>query len=356
MKLFISLFLISSFLHAKSIEVMSYNVENLFDTVHEEGKNDWAYLPLSYKGKKEACLKMKSRYRKNECLSTDWTDKHLGLKISQIKEVIFKERKRKPEVLALSEVENKRVISLLAKELGYRDFIISDSPDRRGIDLALLFDSSKDFKLLSQTEHKLEGNYFKKKPTRNILEAKFLIEGKHPLYIFVNHWPSLGNPDFARVEAAKKLKNRIESLKKADKNNHFIALGDFNTIPKLKKGSREHPFGDIFLKNSIMRDLKTEFLNSKKVSSSEKSKLPKGTYYYHRGKEWNDLDRVFISNSLLDDKGLDIEVESFQIYAPKFILTKAHGQMVPMGYNHQSQSRKTAGYSDHFPLIFKLKF
>ncbi|OIQ20823.1 MAG: hypothetical protein BM556_02450 [Bacteriovorax sp. MedPE-SWde] len=368
MKFLILILLLVSSVQAKTLEVMSYNVENLFDAQHDEGKNDWTYMAKNAKGKKEACKKVSSNYRRKECLGTDWTEKKVQLKLSQIKKVILsKERGRLPEILGLVEIENKNVIKKLAKVLGYKKLVVSDSPDRRGVDLAVLWKESKELKFIAKREHIVKGDYFKKRPTRNILEVEFLIDGKYPLFTFVNHWPSLGNPDDARVVAATLLKGRISEIAKKVKNYNIVAMGDFNTIPKLKKKGNKHPLNDVFLKNSPMFDMLTAFNSSKSVAKSAKDKLPPGTYFYKRGNQWNQLDRFFLSKGLVDGKGLEAELGSYSVYAPSFIRktfdkkhenkkSKSKLPAPPFRYNHQASKVKKAGYSDHFPIVFNLKF
>lgn len=357
--LIFSTFFISNTL-AKKVDIMVYNVENLFDAKHDKGKNDWTFTPDS-KEKSEACRKVKRDYRKKECFETNWTQRHVDLKLSQIKKVILnKDRTSLPDILGLVEIENQNVVNQLGKTLGYKNSISSDSPDKRGIDLAVMWKESKDLKFVKKREHKVSGEYFKKKPTRNILEVEFLVDSKYSVFVFVNHWPSLGNPDEARVIAANELKSRIEKIAKTVKNYSIVAMGDFNTIPKLKKKGNLHPFRDVFLKDSIMKDLTTEFSSHKSVKKSLKDKQPPGTYYYKRGKVWNMLDRVFLSDNLFDGKGIDVELSSYEIYSPSFIRkgeTKGFkNQLAPLRYNHKAIKESKAGFSDHFPITFQLKY
>ncbi|MDO9181524.1 MAG: hypothetical protein Q7U04_03905, partial [Bacteriovorax sp.] len=182
MRLGFCLFLISFSLQAKNLQFMSYNVENLFDTKHDVinhmDKLDWTFLPKGSPGKKEACLGEKNKHHQKECLATDWTEEKLQLKLSQIKEVVTSERSL-PDFLGLVEVENEKVVGQLAKKLGYENFEITQSPDKRGIDVALLYRKSKDIKKIAKIEHDVPVDY----PTRNILEVQFLIAQKYPLTI-----------------------------------------------------------------------------------------------------------------------------------------------------------------------------
>ena len=95
-KLLTTLFIISLALPAaSSLSIMTYNVENLFDTLDDEGKDDKAYLPLSQKQSKEhveSCNKVKVKKWRNECLYFDWTEDAKNKKLENIKEVILSAR------------------------------------------------------------------------------------------------------------------------------------------------------------------------------------------------------------------------------------------------------------------------
>ena len=353
---------------AKTIEVMSYNVENLFDSEHDEGKSDWSFLPKNYPGKKEACKKENSKYRREECLAADWTAVKVGWKVNQIVDVVKKERNTTPDILALVEVENPIVVGMVAKALGYANFEMTTSPDNRGVDVALLYKSAADVKKISHKEHIVAVDY----PTRNILEVEFLI-GNYPLTIFVNHWPSLANPDSWRIKAAEVLANRTIDIAKTNGNMNFIAVGDFNTIPE----NNPHPFKTVIHKNDLYLDTAETFLADKTISEEAKKKLSPGSYYYPAKNQWNMLDRIFFSKNLKDNKGLEILISSFEIYLPDFALTekkvgfrsdkkrKEGGYemddeedfriiKVPKRFNSSAKSQSDMGYSDHFTVRVKL--
>ena len=54
------------------VKVVFYNVENLFDYSHDEGKRDWTFLPLGYPGKRRGCERISDRFFRQMCLETDW--------------------------------------------------------------------------------------------------------------------------------------------------------------------------------------------------------------------------------------------------------------------------------------------
>ncbi len=355
--------MMNNFLYAKTqkLNMMVYNVENLFDGQHDAGKNDWAYLPKDFKGKTKECNSIPNpRYRK-QCLEGNWTAKHLKVKFLQIEKMV-KSKGVLPDLLALSEIENQNVIQALAGHLGYQKIMVSNSPDQRGIDLALLFNEKNGLVFKNKREHVLAGEYFNKRPSRNILEVEFLWK-KEPLFVFVNHWPSLSNPQKTRLIAARTLKDRIDNILKINKKARIMAVGDFNTIPE----NHPHPFSTILESDNKIVDLHTTFMKSRKVKKDTKKAMPLGTYFYAPKMTWNLLDRVFLSTNLLrSKKGIKVDLNSYEIVAPKWAQTTfkyddknqphfnsiIHG--VPWRYDHLSADQKTAGYSDHYPLWLTL--
>ena len=361
MKILLSfLFVILSLnVHAKSVQIMSYNVENLFDAKHDEGKNDWSFLPKDAPGKKEACAKEKSKYRRSECYEADWTEEKVDVKISQIVDVITKERSGLPDFLALIEVENPEVVGRLGKKLGFENLEMTTSPDFRGVDVALLYKTSPDIKKISRTEHVVPVEY----PSRNILEVEFSVGGE-PLTVFVNHWPSLANPDSWRVKAAEVLATRVKEILAKNPKMNILAMGDFNTIDE----NNPHPFKTVLFKDNLFSDTVEVFKADKSISDALKKKLPEGSYYFAPKDQWNMLDHIFFTSALNDKKGLEIDVASFEIYLPQFALKevkKGLGSedekdkkvfMAPKRFEPGESTKDKMGFSDHFAVAVKLNF
>lgn len=357
-------FLLCANLHAKTLQVMSYNVENLFDTKHDvvsgKDKNDWTLLPKDTPGKKEACKEEKNKFRRNECFDTDWTEEKVETRLGQISDVILKERKEIPDFLGLVEVENADIVNRLGKKIGLDQLEITESPDFRGVDVALLYKNSPSIKKVSRAEHVVAVDY----PTRNILEVEFLIDNKYPLTIFVNHWPSLANPDSWRIKAAEVLANRVKEILAKNPNMGILAMGDFNTIDS----NDPHPFKTVLYKDNLFSDVDADFKADKTISDDVKKKLAPGTYYFSPKDEWNMLDHFFINSNMKDGKDMDVKVSTFEIYNPQFItkeLSKITGTsdeadrkiiLAPKRFNADESSKEKMGYSDHFPILVKLDF
>lgn len=344
---------------AKSVEIMSYNVENLFDAKHDEGKIDWSFLPKDTPGKKEACAKERVKYRKQECYDADWTEEKIEIKLSQIVDVVTKERKGTPDFLGLIEVENPEIVGRLGKKMGYENLEMTNSPDNRGVDVALLYKTSDDIKKISRAEHVVPVDY----PSRNILEVEFTVGGL-PLTIFVNHWPSLANPDSWRIKAAEVLANRVKEILAKTPNMSIVAMGDFNTIDT----NNPHPFKTVLQKDNLFFDLVEQYKADKSISDADKKKLPEGSYYYPPKDQWNYLDHIFYTSALTDGKDLEIDIKTFEIYLPTFALKqikKGMGSedekdikvmMVPNRFDTSATTKEKMGFSDHFAVIVKLNF
>jgi len=343
----------------KTLQLMSYNVENLFDAKHDKDKKDWTFLPKNYPDKKEICLKEKNKHHRKECLESDWTDAKVDLKISQIHDVVTNGREL-PDFLGIVEVENPEVVARLAKKLGYENIEMSDSPDERGVDVALLYKGSKEIKKISRHEHIVPVDY----PTRNILEVEFLINEKYPLTLFVNHWPSLANPDSWRVKAAEVLSKRSQEILMKNPTMAIVAMGDFNTIDD----NDPHPFKTVLYKDNLFEDVETLFILDKKIDEKSKSLKPAGTYYFAPKDQWNSLDHFFVNRVLSDGKDLEVRIKSFEIFSTPFMThelkKKTHSDegknikivLAPKRFEPSGETKETIGFSDHFPILVKLEY
>ncbi len=340
----------------KGIHFVSLNTENLFDTQHDPGKNDYAFLPATHPEKKEACKKIKSSYYRKKCLNLDWNEKKLQTKIGQLKRLITHINSQLPDILLLVEVENEAAVARLAKELGYSKFKVTNSPDKRGVDLAILYKASANLKLLSFKEHRLAGRDINK-PTRNVLEATFRIR-RQKLVIFGNHWPSQSNPARARAYAAKVVQKRVRALNR-QRNTSVIVSGDFNVI----EGDFPHPFKSVLLKKTRLKDAHKLYL--KKLDWQTRQQVPPGTYFYAPQMAWNRLDRIFLSKNLLSKKGLTADISSYKIHTPPFavhshqyskgFLNGSVVKNVPWAYEHNESSADKVGFSDHFAVSIWLR-
>ncbi|MCF8362649.1 MAG: hypothetical protein K9G70_08495, partial [Prolixibacteraceae bacterium] len=214
----------------KSYRVMFYNVENLFDTVDDPEKNDDEFLPN------------RDRY---------WNESKYYRKLKRIYQTIMASSKwSAPAIIGLAEIENRSVLEALLHHtplgaMGYK-IIHKESPDHRGIDVALLYNKNQFAPVKYQT-------YAVKKPgdsnyaTRDILHIEGYVRDE-TVHFFVNHWPSkyggalITKP--LRALAAQTLRNAVDSLFNISPFSHIVIMGDFNDSPfdeSVKKHLRAMP-------------------------------------------------------------------------------------------------------------------
>ena len=188
--LLLTFFSISTY--SSSLEIMSYNVENLFDTFHDEHHSDFEYLPFGHPAKEEGCRQIENSYYRGKCFRNNWDMMQYNTKVNTIVEVIRREGRLIPDILALVEVESPKVIEHLADELGYEHFYITDGQDARGINVGILVNVNSEVTVVSYEEIILNTSRLKK-ATRNILEVTLKV-GNDFLKLYINHWPSQNNP------------------------------------------------------------------------------------------------------------------------------------------------------------------
>ena len=299
---------------AQSLTVVELNCENLFDYTHDEGKNDGEYLPEA---------------------TRHWTKKRYWRKLNNIaQELLSCSDDGIPDMIALCEVENDSVMRDLTKRsllrnAGY-EYLMTQSPDLRGIDVALLYSPFSFAPIRSYPIRvmPIEGM----RPTRDILYACGEMANGDTLHVFVVHLPSrFGGERFSRPfrqTAADRLCQSIDSVRTLSPDAPILIAGDFND------GSDTPVLQQIGLHG--LRNLTHEARGSGGV---------RGTYRY-KG-EWESIDHILASPYIYN------KVESTRIHAPNFLLEeeKLYGGYRPRRtYNGM---RYQPGYSDHLPLVVR---
>lgn len=317
--------------------VMFYNLENLFDTINNNGKYDLEFSPngqRQWNGEKY------------------WKKQHnLAYAISKM---TTKATPMGPVLIGVSEVENITVLQDLVKQPEIRQWRLQivhhDSPDRRGIDVGLLY-NPRYFKVLNVTNQKLEVPGRPDFRTRDQLCVTGMLAGEK-VSVLVNHWPSrLGGQEasnFLRVAAAKLARKTIDSLMQVDPEQGVIFMGDLNDDPQdlsLTEGmGAKHKISD--MKKGDMYDPWWDLL--------EKGI---GTLAY-KG-QWNLFDQILVNDNLLryhdsaDKKSLTFF--KAEVMNKEFLKTKDGDRK---GYPLRTYSAGVFldGFSDHFPTqIFLVK-
>jgi len=305
--------------------VISYNVENLFDTVDDPKIPDEEFLPGSEK---------------------KWDDKAYQKKLNDLARVILEiNPKELPEIVGLVEVENRTVLEDLVHTAQLKDrynIIHEESPDYRGIDVALIYRSDA----FQEIEHEVLPVVFPDDPnfkTRDILYVTGKIRNK-TVHIFVNHWPSrIGGDDKTepkRVLAASVLKNKTDQILAIDPKARIIIMGDMNDEPANKSLQETLAAGS--------PDSESKLVNL--MFPDDVAGL--GTYFYSGN--WNMLDNLVVSKPVIKGKGFKIENKKGYIFSNEWmIFTNKNGAKTPN--RTYVGNKNVGGVSDHFPVYFKMR-
>lgn len=317
-----------------------YNLENLFDTINNNGKYDLEFSP---KGARQ------------------WNGTKYRSKISNlaraITAMVTPTTPNGPAALGVSEIENKSVLDDLVAEVdrqlieqGKRPWHLQvvhhDSPDRRGVDVGLLFNPYQ-FKFLEVSNHRLDIGY----PTRDQMCVKGIVLGD-TINIIVNHWPSrLGGQEKSSPnrEAAAALSKKIaEEIWAQTPNQGVIIMGDLNDDPQDKSCA--------VVLGALPKQDNVEFhgffnpwwkiLNDKGI----------GTLAYKSS--WNLFDQIIVSGNLLEKNAAEdgkLYFRSAKVNNFDF-LSGDDGNRQRYPLRTYSAGVFLNGYSDHFPTeIFLMK-
>jgi predicted extracellular nuclease len=312
---------------AASARIAFYNTENLFDTINNKNVIDEEFLPDG---------KMK------------WTKQRYEKKLAQLSKVILEIGNGSgPEIIGLCEVENKGVLVDLTQKTPLKKqkygIVHYDSPDNRGIDVALLYKKSA-FRVLESKPFIVPQPSDTLPPTRSILYVKGILGKNDTLCIFVNHWPSRrGGPEESaprRIMAAEYLKQLTDSVMKAVHGAQVVAIGDFNDEPT-----------DASLQ-SIAHSVNDSTSPGLRNMMSAIDAQGEGTHYYR--KEKNTFDQILVSNNLFGKRGYYVTTTSAHIFKPEWIMGENYKGDPPAPLRTYAGSRYIGGYSDHLPVYVDL--
>ena len=300
----------------QSLTVVELNCENLFDYLHDEGKDDAEYLPEA---------------------TRHWNKKRYWRKLNNIaQELLSTSDESIPDLIALCEVENDSVLHDLTKRsllrnAGY-EYLMTSSPDVRGIDVALVYSPFSFAPIRSYPIRvtPVEGM----RPTRDILYACGEVFSGDTLHVFVVHLPSrYGGERYSRPfrqTAADRLCQSVDSIRAVSPDANLIIAGDFNDGPD----------------SDILRGIYRHGLHNLTNDARGENGV-RGTYRYQG--EWESIDHILASPYIYN------KVESARIHSPKFLLEaeKLYGGYRPRRtYNGM---RYQPAYSDHLPLVVKIR-
>ncbi|ERI86194.1 endonuclease/exonuclease/phosphatase family protein [Bacteroides pyogenes F0041] len=316
--------------------VMSWNVENLFDTRHDTLKNDREFLPHALRRWHYG------RYRK---------------KLTDVARTITAVGKWDPPALvALCEVENDTVLRDLTRrsplrKSGYR-YVMTQSPDARGIDVALLYQRDR-FKLLASraiTVPPSKGY----QPTRDILHVSGLVLTNDTLDLLIAHFPSrsggVKESEPYRLQVARRLRKEADSILRARQHPQLIIMGDLNDYPtdksiRLILDAQAPPLATDKTSGTLHSPLKLYHLLARKAKSRDFGS------YKHQGK-WGLLDHIIVSGRLLNSSAdFHTSEEKADVARLPFLLIKDEKYGGKEPYRTYKGVKYQGGISDHLPVF-----
>ena len=312
----------------KSGRVIFYNTENFFDTIKDPKTDDAEFTPTG---------------------KAQWTSERYLHKLANISKVLGAiAEKNTPIAIGLSEVENKRVCEDLAAQPALKKYdlgvIEQDSPDPRGIDVALLY--NKRLLTITATEFLTVKLPDVDRGTRDILYAKGIINGVE-MHFFVNHWPSRREGKIKseprRCAAAMVIKNKIAQITATDKNARIIIMGDLNDNPT-----------DSSVAQVLSATEPTEPYSHDKLYDLMTKPYHDGKFSLKYHSENDVFDQMIVSESLIDKASTThVEGKEGSIYNVKWLLFD-HPKYGPMPNRTYSGTKYYGGFSDHLPVYIDI--
>ncbi len=313
-----------------SLRVLFWNVENFFDCKDDSLTLDDEFTP---QGERHWTL---SRYikKRNNIYKTvmacgGWSP---------------------PDVIALCEIENFDVLHELLNNTPLRKYqyglIHKESGDRRGIDVALLYNPEKftPFNYAFIPVVLSNGDTLK---TRDILKASGTVLGGDTLHLFVNHWPSryggVLETKACRRSAANALRLQCDILFQSTKNAHIVIVGDFNDAP-----SDESLAEALKSRSPVPLPVQNELYNLSYNWSEEN----RGTLKF-RGR-WDVFDQIVVSGAVLTEEKWLVKEQSAEIMQLPFLLIPDKNNLGVKPFRTYDGYRYAGGFSDHLPVKLTL--
>jgi predicted extracellular nuclease len=315
----------------EQVAVAFYNLENFFNPEDNPETNDEDFTP-------------QGNHRYTEEIFRQKTD-NMARVLSQLGTSLVPQG---AALIGVCEIEDDRVLQSLISHPDlsgrrYR-FIRFDGPDKRGVNVGLLY-QSKLFKVLQAKSVPVDlrpagGGY-----TRDVLWVTGMLQ-QDTLDVLVNHWPSRSGGEAAsapkRAIAAETVRNLVSEIRSKRPNAAIIVMGDLNDDPVSTSVAR------VLGATGDKKRAKGDHLYNPWLSFYEQGY---GTLCH--ADHWNLFDQILLSGNLIDINNAWV-FSGAEVFSRDFLKTK-FGKY--RGYPHRSfnGNRWINGYSDHFPTIIYLK-
>lgn len=316
-------------------QIYWWNLENLFDIENSPDRPAWLQKTLASELK-------------------GWTQSVLDKKIDNLSNIICQFNDDKgADIMGICEIENKKVIDLLAAEVGRKtnrkyETIHHDAKDQRGIDIAFIYDKNK---------YEPVGKLFsleimKRSATRDVIQMTFKTVNDHEITLLGIHFPSRTGGQYEtepyRIMAAETVAYWIDRIHEIKGEEHpIILMGDFNDEPfnrsltdyLLSTGIKQKVLN---ARNHYLFNLMHTFLGNQM-----------GSHVY--GNEVTILDQFMVSKHIISQSaGNPFKVESVDIIAYPEMIKGDYN--TPIRFSRPSSSDYNPdGFSDHLPIKLVLE-
>ena len=306
---------------------MFYNTENFFDTYDDSGIMDSEFTP-------------EGRLR--------WDEKKFNDKVAKLTFVIQDIVKPEiPDIIGLAEIENKSVMmsildDLHRKGMNHYSFVHYDSPDERGSDVAMIY-NTQSFIVLESSPVLVHLPGIEDR-TRDILHVKGKTTFDEIFHIFIVHFPSrregTDRSERRRYFVASELHSAVYKVLSENPDENILIMGDFNDTPD---------------DNSVDEVLGAQ----KSFDNISNTKLYNLTYprhkkgigsTYHKG--WLLFDQIIASGHVLLSGKFDCKPENADVFNPKYLLH--FDKKGRPNTNRTYRNHYTGGFSDHLPIYLKI--
>ncbi|MDD2327711.1 MAG: endonuclease [bacterium] len=304
-----------------------YNTENFYDTVDDPLTMDDDFTPDGFR---------------------KWTENRYKEKVKKLTNVISEiVHPEFPDIIALAEIENKTVMESILAGMGMKggksySYVHYDSPDERGSDVAMIF-NTRTFRVLESHPLLIHLPGVEDR-TRDILYVKGILPNGEQLHLFVTHFPSRAEgrelSERRRYFAASELRNAVYKVTAEDPEANIIIMGDFNDTPD------DNSVDEVLGARKNFKDI-----NSLRLYNLLYPRYSKGMgSTYHKG--WVLFDQVIVSGNLLTSPTIDCKPEYADIFNPTWLLHfDRNNRPRP---NRTYSGKYVGGYSDHLPIYLRL--
>lgn len=304
-----------------------YNLENLFDTIHDAGKNDFEFLPDG---------------------TNKWGTMKYVNKVKNMSEVLAEMATDMLPVgmaaVGVSEIENSNVLQALieSEALAARGwkFVHVEGPDARGVDCALLYNPALFQPYAYKLAPYLLENGSDEYKTRGFLIVSGMMSGER-VHIIVNHWPSRYAKSPARERAGVQVRELKDSLMAEHPDSKVIIMGDMNDDPDDK--SMHKCLGAMRYRDDLKEpsDLYNPWWKVLREDGI-------GTLKYKGN--WNLFDQVVFTANLVGKDRSTLKYYKPEIFSRSYML-QTDGKYKGSPKRTHASGVWLNGYSDHLPVI-----